>query len=620
MNFAKTHWPKLSILLLFTCIASIYTFPIFQYIHNWGIQDWDQHLFYHAVPRKTIVEYGQIPLWNPYYVGGTVMLANPQSRLLAPTYLFHLLVGEVIGIKIEIWLHIIIGLLGGYALARYYQLNKLAAILSACVFMLGTMYALPLSVGMTWFLSVAYLSWIFLFYLKALTNLRYALLSGVFLCLMFFSGGAYPLAITLLFLGTYSFFLVIFRTYSLFRLSKVLTISVLFMLCLGAVKFFPTIEFQQTHPRPIYDYSGYSLNSLRYSLFSRDQTLASITNLPIEQAGFINGVTGGMDENGMYIGLIPFSLFVVGIGLNDKRRMILFLSLLIFLWLSFGSRPQAELWTILHLFPVYDSMRVAQRFRIIFMLCLAIFVGFGLQTIQHYLAQWRLKKPWTQYIPAIIVVIVVVDLLWVSQPVLAQAFTIPPLPVTQSSEFYQIWELPVYNEDGWITEQTESQTDDPFAAYNPFQINSTYSSLLPAFLQNQGTINGYETANVPQNALSITDENYQGEVYLKNTNGVVETNRWSPNQLVVDVDVTDPDILIINQNYYAGWHVNFADGRAVENIDGYLAVQVLPADSQVELHYLPTSFVLGVVVSTITVIVSLILGLRWAKSHLLRRN
>ncbi|HLF66373.1 MAG TPA: hypothetical protein VI522_02025, partial [Gammaproteobacteria bacterium] len=284
--------------LLFGIIALLYTLPIFKDINNWGIQDWDQHLFYHGVPRTTLLEYGQLPLWNPYYVGGTVMLANPQSRVLSPSFLLILLFGPVAGLKVDIWLHLFIGLPGTYLLARHYQLGRAAALVSAFVFNLSSIYALNLTVGMTWFMSVMYLPWAFLFYLKALQNWRYAPVSGLFLVLMFFGGGAYPLSITLLFLGVYALLLAFLRIYPIRQLALVLTIIVLVTLCLGAIKFLPAIEFQRQHPRTVYDYSGYSLNGLRYALLNRRQTLDAIANLPIEQRGFMDGVTGGMDENG----------------------------------------------------------------------------------------------------------------------------------------------------------------------------------------------------------------------------------------------------------------------------------------------------------------------------------
>jgi len=75
-----------------------------------------------------------------------------------------------------------------------------------------------------------------------------------------------------------------------------------------------------------------------------------------------------MDENGNVHRHHTVGTILIGIGLYDKRRMFLALCLVVFLWLSFGNRSRpVELWTLLHLLPVYNSMRIAQRFRIVFM-------------------------------------------------------------------------------------------------------------------------------------------------------------------------------------------------------------------------------------------------------------
>jgi len=69
--------------------------PIFQEFENWGVRDWDLHIFYHAVPVSTILDYHQFPLWNPYHCGGSPLLAHPQSSFLSPTVLFSLIFGVV---------------------------------------------------------------------------------------------------------------------------------------------------------------------------------------------------------------------------------------------------------------------------------------------------------------------------------------------------------------------------------------------------------------------------------------------------------------------------------------------------------------------------------------------
>ena len=66
--------------------ALVTTAPILFALDNWGIQDWDHHFVLMEVPRASLLEYFQIPLWNPYSEGGMPMLAHPQSRFLSPFF------------------------------------------------------------------------------------------------------------------------------------------------------------------------------------------------------------------------------------------------------------------------------------------------------------------------------------------------------------------------------------------------------------------------------------------------------------------------------------------------------------------------------------------------------
>ena len=603
---AKSRPKWVALLIFLGLVAFVYTYPIFLNVENWGIQDWDQHFFYHAVPRASLLEYGQIPLWNPYSMGGAVLLANPQSRVLSPTFLLVLAFGPVIGLKIEIWLHVVLGLLGGYCLGRHYRLSRPAALLTTFVLMLNSMVALNLSVGMTWFLSVAYLPWLFLFYQKALSHWRYGLGAGLCLALMLFSGGIYPLLISILFLGGYTLLLCVFKEAGWARAMKVLAVIFAFAFGFSAIKFLPMLEFQLTYPRVLYDYSGYSLGTLGYSLLNRQQTLAAIINLPIEQRGFLSGITGGMDENGIYLGLLPLVLATLALVRLDKRSLALLVVGLIFLWISFGNRPAAELWSLLHLLPGYNSMRIAQRFRLGWILPLALLVGLGYQVAYGYLLRWpRLAHFFRLVIP----VLIMADLTAVALPIWASAFPISPLTVAHSQAFYQVWQLPAYGRQGWLSvSDTAAITNQPDmqARYtNLLAVGGTLSSMYPAFLANTGTVNGYESANVPHYARPVSDENYKGEVYIEGAKGQVYLDYWSPNRLRVTVQADGPGYLVINQNYYPGWHALTPEPRQVEAINGLLTVPVVADLSRIELYYWPDSFRWGSLITLATVFASL---------------
>ena len=55
--------------------------------------DWRYFETMTEMARRTVADYHQAPLWNPYSCGGEVGLANPQAMDGAPTFLLVLLLG-----------------------------------------------------------------------------------------------------------------------------------------------------------------------------------------------------------------------------------------------------------------------------------------------------------------------------------------------------------------------------------------------------------------------------------------------------------------------------------------------------------------------------------------------
>src|SRR3989338_7046369 len=153
-------------LAIFFIISLVFVYPIFQNIGNWGIHDWDQHFMLNAMPKETILEFKQFPLWSPHYCGGNVMLANPQSSFLNPLFIFVLIFGEVTGLKLLILAYLAIGLFGMFLLARHMKISPISSYLSAILFMLSGLYAMRVSIGHTVWMQMALIPYVFLFYLK----------------------------------------------------------------------------------------------------------------------------------------------------------------------------------------------------------------------------------------------------------------------------------------------------------------------------------------------------------------------------------------------------------------------------------------------------------------------
>src|SRR5215212_7215402 len=91
--------------LVYAAIVAWYCAPLFASPNGLGLLDWDQHLFYYGSVMKTVVEYGQLPFWNPWYCGGNVLWQNPQIPLLSPALPLARVMSLPRAMKINIALH-----------------------------------------------------------------------------------------------------------------------------------------------------------------------------------------------------------------------------------------------------------------------------------------------------------------------------------------------------------------------------------------------------------------------------------------------------------------------------------------------------------------------------------
>lgn len=553
-----------------------YCSPLYATWSNWGRWDWDVHLMFHAVPEFTVTEYAQFPLWNPYACGGTALFANPQTRVLSPFFPLHLAFGFLAGIKIEIVAHLAVGLFGTYLLARDALRSRAGAATAAAVFMLNGTYAHTLTMGMVPFMCLAYVPWALVGLVRSATRPMYLWLAGVSLALLFLEGGAYLVAITL-----FGFLVLSIvestRLRSLRPLGRLAT-SVVLMLGIGAVKFFPSIEMMTRFPRKIDEYSGYSLWSLGLSLFSRHfaGSLYGYNHVP----GFWDGMSYGADENCMYVGVIAGVLMVLGVACPHKSRAAWLTLVVTTLYVAFGDRIHPSLWWLVHQLPIYDSMRVAQRFRIVMLLGVALFCGLGVTSLTRSIKS-RFGVRYAHWAGAALVLVVSGDLISGTYSLMGHAFTRPPA----------------------LGERRPA----PFRQYLRAE-----AEMLSGSLQNIGTIDCYEAGLLlPRSAVPSESPLYAGEAFLQGTTGKVGTTSWSPNRLRFVVAADGPGWLVVNQHGYPGWKVEQGNavaamicehGKCERRPDGLLTVEVPAGRSEIDVYYRPDSFVLGAATTAVFLI------------------
>jgi len=193
---------------LYGVLSVVFCAPLFAQPLALGVFDWDQHLFYYGSVLKNVIEYGQMPYWNPWYCGGNVMWQNPQIAIFSPVYPLAAILPLQLAMKINIVLHYWIGFVGMHVLVtRVIGVRFLPAVIYfATLVTAAGAPAIHLRVGHSVFLPGFYLPLQIYFFFQAFKtgSWKYIFLSAATLALMVFNGGTHILPMSIAALGMFS--------------------------------------------------------------------------------------------------------------------------------------------------------------------------------------------------------------------------------------------------------------------------------------------------------------------------------------------------------------------------------------------------------------------------------
>lgn len=366
-----THerWNETKLLALgSTLFALAFSYPLLGHLATAGlVWDWMPNMQMAWAAWNSVVHLHQFPWWQTWVCGGYPIFAHPESRILTPFFLLHLLFGPAVGLHLEIIAHIAIGFAGAYFLSRTLKISPLGAVACAGTFMGSSWYYLHLGVGHVMFFGYVYAPWIL-----ALFLLDYAVIAALLLALVLYEGGGvYALPHILLLLGVPASILAVerrsFRPVLVF--GEILAIT----LVLSAPKLIAMYETFGAFDRP---WSYGEVNPLPLMVKLLFSTNQSITRYPAI-------TTWNYCEYGAYISPI-FAIFALVGAVSNPRRALpwLMLSGLLFL-LAMGDIGDYSPWVLLHRLPFGRDWRLPSRFLIILTLCVGVLAGFGVDQFRN---------------------------------------------------------------------------------------------------------------------------------------------------------------------------------------------------------------------------------------------
>lgn len=410
------------------------------------------------------------------------------------------------------------------------------------------------------------LPWVLYFYLLSFSKTRYVIASALTVAVMFLSGGVYPFYAAVILLAGYSGMLFIEKR----KLTPVLLVVAILLIAFlfGAVKFVPMLAFV----------SNISSTPQSPELTSVDLALSGFASRTqnIEQRDSMNGLVGNQDEvkakilSGElpwgwheYSAYIGIALILVLLSLIAfKRNWKLWVLAVFFLLLSLGT----PLWNIFQLIPFFNALHGPSRFAIPVVFMAALLAGRALSGI---------KLP--RYAVLLIILVIALDLLTVSFPIVKDTFQIEPLPIDSSK----------YDE------------------YIHIVVENPGITQYPNLLQNLDTVNCYERVKPANQFMAQFDDSgnafpqFIGNAYMAETNKTARIVSFSSNEFVVDTN--ESGILVLNQNFLPGWKAN---GEKTGSYGGLVATETTGGITV--FSFTPPGFILGLLLTVVSLIAGLI--------------
>ncbi|MEO8874635.1 MAG: hypothetical protein ABI461_03530 [Polyangiaceae bacterium] len=559
---------------------------------------YDEHYFYahDDAARISIVDYHQLPAWNPFYCGGIPLAANPQDGALAPDFLLRIIFGTGPGRRLAVVLFLLLGLEGMFQLARRHASSAPAAAAAAVMFAASGRFFFMLEFGWINMFGFQLLPWAVLGFENGIRSWRWRIVGGFAVGWMLLAGGTYSTPYTVLVLVALTLYDMIRRLLRpaqdpgdgiawwrpAWSLVGVGLVTALF----AAAKFLPMLSVVSQHPRTIHNtHSHDTMQVLETMLVSHSQN---------PQGSAAEG----------YVGLAIAALGLFSLLTRDRAAIRFMVMVGVFFALAMGDQGAGSLWSTVRLLPLYNQLRDPLRFTLIVAFFLSLAASRTLtyledvpQRVIHALAarvQTLRKKPIPNELPfGLRVALGLLGALLVS------------------GVGYLAGKMLILDDH---LHQKQFTQDPPLAAKQDFhQARGNRWDAQVWAPASRGTLQCFEETEFSQSP-RLRGDLAAEEFPLDGAPAKVQRTSWSPNHIRLHVHADKDSTIAINQNFSRRWSTNVG---TMQDVDGELAVAVAAGDSDLDLRYDDRWLDIGVIVSILTTLGGAALFFAWAKKRLM---
>ena len=552
------------------------------------VAEWmDEHQFYswEESDRMTLLRWGQLPAWNPYWCGGTVGVAAPEDPFLGPDFLLRIVFGVANGRRLALLLLVVMGFEGMYRLCRRLDATVIAAGFAAVTYATCDRFVSFVHDGWINFLGFELIPWVCLCFLKGLESWRWRLLGGFFFAWIVLSAGTYTTPFTLLallYLTLACSGRALFgknggalpsprRWLTPWVVSS--TIGVV-ALALAFGKLLPTLAFLRQFPRVFTPVEVHSASQL--------------------MAGFATRYG------------IVVALALIAIVTLDAAAAIFLGGAVLFFLLAMGDFDTWSPFHILKSLPIFSQLRFPDRYMVVVLFFVSVCAARGITRVEDALPAvvrrvWESILGWRKRAPRP----TPKTLMWIAvglSTFLAYRVIRPSAEAVM--EWGRIKPTQIYVEEGPRT------FDQPFR-----QSRSNRRDAHVFTAANMGSINCFAGNPLPESPL-LRGDLAQEEYPVDPTKASVKRLFWSPNEIKLEVDAKEATTIYVNQNWAPEWRASIG---TVKSVDKLLAVDVPAGKNTLVLAYRDHALLACLLVSLLSVLVLFGIfareGVRWLKAE-----
>ena len=600
-----SHVPQLAVLTLVSLAVSSPLWPQASAIVNadlYRAYDWLEAAKHANFTRDGLLGHGGFALWNPFLEGGLPSYAHPSDGSFSLSFLTILLLGEAIGMKVNVVLLLMAAALGSYGLAReWLRLDTQPALVVGLLTAVCGWIPGGVAVGFYESCFLALVPGFLYFVLRAAREpspsraILWIALSGAFLLV-----GGIQMQLCLAFAVLQ---MVLWAGLGAREAVRSLVAALTFCAGLGAVKFLPMLEFVHSRGGRTVHYDD---PAPWWSLLVRP-TWGLFSMVPERTEYSAAGIPLSVEYDHAGMAMIAGVLAIVAFSRCSKKAFPLAALLVATAAMGWeaGGGFNVSLLSLVHWLPGFSAIRESYRYVSFFLalwLCLSAGLGFA------WLQGWSQDRGGFLARPGMLLglfVLLLIPQAYASASLYGSIF---------SEESFERLEEPTSFID--IAGNSVKSPDESLSSFHSVLLPDPPSpgrrdyDLAPylAARSNVGAL--YIAEDLPPAAglaarplytwsaddQAILNPRWLGEAWIDEGEGKAGFLRLGANRLQVDVHTRGPATLLINQNYYRGWRVD--EPAEVRAQDGLIAVRLPAAHSgPVELRFQSLSLRLGAAVS-----------------------